>query len=574
MIQKPCRTEAAKQAVRRRHLPGAAAALGMGLSAALSGCATTSAQTAPGAFQADSGGDLLSGDGQMDLRQGRDALVAGNLDQALARFGDAAALNPTDPRRQTLLALAQQLQATGDPEAQDVALAGYDVALRNDGDGFWPAALAGRAAFDRGRYAQAQGYFARAVLNRPDDPRALMGLATSAYHAGDVAVAALTAQRAADLTPDPDHRRTALRLAALAQAADGNREGAMATRAVQYGLSDTPPDTAFDARLEDLARTSALNTPVVTQDFQEQTAPDQVSVDVAIVLSQNTRRDALGLNLLDGLKLQYAAQANSSETETNGVVTSPYTRTITEAINLPQLTFNLNLFNRFGQHYQVVARPMLTAYRGETSEFFVGRTTKVAVAGVNFSQLENIDIGTAVKVTPVEITSDRSRLRIEVTRSFLAAEPVGSFNEALNTWRQSVTATVEVAFGETLILSGLSESVMDGTYSKTPVLGDTPIVGSLFNARSTANRRDSVMILVTPSAVRSFEAEPWARPADVRRLLDLWSDVIAPGSDLRAIAPNLERMRLFRRARAEDGSVTWPNLARDQGEILRDLVAP
>lgn len=128
----------------------------MGLSAALGGCATMSAQTAPGAFQADVGGDLLIGDGQADLRRGRDALAAGSLDQALARFGDAAARNPTDPRRQTLLALAQQLQATGDPEAQDVALAGYDVALRNDGDGFWLAALAGRAAFDRGRYAQAQ----------------------------------------------------------------------------------------------------------------------------------------------------------------------------------------------------------------------------------------------------------------------------------------------------------------------------------------------------------------------------------------------------------------------------------
>jgi Flp pilus assembly protein TadD len=512
--------------------------------------------------------------GHDDLRRGRDALVSGNLDQALARFGDAAARNPTDPRRQTLLAFTQQLRAGGDPEAQDIALAGYDVALRNDGEGFWPAALAGRAAFERGRFGQAQTYFARAVLYRPTDARALMGLATSAYHAGDVPLAALTAQRAAELATDDDQRRQALRLAALALAADGDRDGAMATRASYVTVAGDRIDPAFDARLEDLAATSALNTPVAAPETQAPTAPDQVSVDVAIVLSQNIRRDVLGLNLLDGLKLQYGAQGTSSETETNGVTTSPYTRTITEAINLPQLTFNLNLFNRFGQHYQVVARPMLTAYRGEMSEFFVGRTTKVAVSGVNFSQLENIDIGTGVKVTPLEITPDRSRLKIEVTRSFLAAEPVGSFNEALNTWRQSVSATVEVAFGETLILSGLSESVMDGTFSKTPVLGDTPVVGSLFNARSTANRRDSVMILVTPSAVRSFTAEPWARPADVRRMLGLWSEVIAPGSDLRAIEPNLERMRLFRRARADDGSVTWPSLARDQGEILRDLILP
>ena len=495
------------------------------------------------------------------------AFMKGDSANAMARFGDLAARNPFDPNRQTLLALSYQQSSNGEPEALDMAMAGYDLALKSGQDAFWAAALAGRAAYDRGRYDQAQGYFAKAVLMRPEDSRAFLALATSAYMAGDPQVASLAADRVAELSADSETRRSALRIGALAYAAKGQQATAWTRYEGFSALSPVEAKPVF-LRVNELVRTQDTEMLPETQTAPDVAAPDQVSVDVAIILSQTLQKDSVGLNLLDGLQAQYSHQKQSTNTDGN------VSRTITESISIPQLTYNLNLFNRFGQYYQVVARPMLTAYRGEPSDFFVGRSAKVAVGGVNFAQLENVDIGTQVKVTPLEISGDRTKLRIEVTRSFLASEPAGNFAEALNTWRQTVATTVEVKFGSTLILSGLSESVRDATGSKTPLMGDAPVVGSLFNKRITTNRRDSVLILVTPAPSQAFAGPAWSRPTDVERLIDLWGTVIAPGSDMATITAGLGHARLFTRAKRDDGRLTWPNLPRDQGEILKDLLLP
>lgn len=500
------------------------------------------------------------------------ALMAGKVEEARKGFGDAAAKAPSDPARQTLLGLSYQYAANGDPEKLDLALAGYDLALRSGQDAFWAAALAGKASFERGKFQQAQGYYARAVLQRPDDARALIGLSMSAYMGADPEVAAFSAERALTKTSDAALTRTALRMAALSNSAAGR------TQAARVHLERLSKVSAEDAtlvltRMSELERTGLQDIPQAgsgeTPTLPLET-PDQVSVDVAIILSQNAQRDSVGVNLLDGLQLQYGRQDQQNHSGGDTGVT----RTITDTITLPQLTYNLNLFNRFGQYYQVVARPMLTAYRGEPSDFFVGRSTKVAVKGVNFSQLENIDIGTQVKVTPVEITSDRTRLRIEVTRSFLSGEPAGNFNEALNTWRQTVSTTVEVRFGTTLILSGLSESVRDSSVTKTPVIGDAPLIGSGFNRRVTNQRRDAVLVLVTPSPARVMESQGWSRQADVERLIDLWNHTLSPGSDLGTITNTLSRSRLYGHARKSDAPLTWPNLPHDQGEILKELILP
>jgi type II secretory pathway component GspD/PulD (secretin) len=301
--------------------------------------------------------------------------------------------------------------------------------------------------------------------------------------------------------------------------------------------------------------------------------PSQISVDVTIVLAQNTARERIGMNLLDGLRLQYGYNRQTTRREDH-VSPGTFERVITEGIGVPQLSYNLNLFNRGGQFYQVVARPTLTAYRGEASEFFVGRTLKVAVGGVNLGQLEQFDIGIEMKVTPIEITAEGTRVRIETGRSFLTSDPTGTFSEALTTFRQRVAATAEIRFGETLVLSGLSESVDDSTFSKTPVIGDVPVVGSLFNERQKATRRDAVLILVTPSRPAALPGHPWARPEAVERLAKLWTEIVDPSSNGVDAAARLRRMRMFTRMSPGDAPLAWPDPAKVSGQLLGQLLAP
>lgn len=506
--------------------------------------------------------------------RGLAALAAGELRPAITAFSELTARAPRDPASQTLLALAYQRAGSTDPEATELALAGYDLALKAEPGSFWAAALAGRAAFDRGRFNDATRRYAQAVMARPDHPEAMLALAASAYRSGDAPLAAAAAARAAELATNPVGKADALRLAALAEAGAGD---ALRSTQALAALAALDPARAAEVtpRMQQLVQTAAVDQAPASAEPMTEAPPSQISVDVAIVLAQNTARERIGMNLLDGLRLQYGtARIDTRNIVTGDVRSDNSQRVITETISIPQLTYNINMFNRGGQFYQVVARPSLTAYRGEISEFFVGRTLKVAVNGVNAAQLEQIDIGIELKVTPVEITSQGARMRIETGRSFLTADAAGTFNEALTTFRQRVAATAEVRFGETLVLSGLSESVDDATFSKTPVLGDLPLAGSLFNERGKTSRRDSVLILVTPARPAALPGRPWARAEAVERLVKLWTQVIDPSSNGVDAAARLSQMRLFTRMAPGDSPLSWPDPGKIGERMLGDLLGP
>ncbi|MCP5396016.1 MAG: secretion protein [Sphingomonadaceae bacterium] len=507
------------------------------------------------------------------VAQGRDALARGDGVAAVPLLAEAVARQPRNGSNQSLLALAWHLRGGTDPQAMDMALAGYDLARRMEPGQYWPSAMLGRIAFDQGKYELATEHFARAALLRPSDARAIAALAAAAYMAGDAGLASLAADRAATLDPA---NIGALRIAAYSAAAMGDAERANAGLAA---LTAADPDSAANdrSRVAQLLQTDALDQPTGFDEGSagfDPVAPDQISLDVAIVLAQNTRREHTGINLLDGLSLQYGFNRQATRTiqrDSFGGSSNGYQRVLTASISVPQLNYNLNLFNRGGQYYSVVARPQLTAYRGEESQFFVGRTMKVAVGGVNFSSLEQIDVGIDMKVTPIEITPDGTRVRIEVGRSFVTADPAGSFAEALTTFRQNVAATAEIRFGETLVLSGLTETVDDKTFSKTPVLGDIPLVGNLFSETNLTQRRDAVLVLVTPSRPTALPGRPFLRSEQASQIGRLWTDVIDPMSNAEETRRRLDHVPIFSRMTRRDVAMAMPDAREAAPEILAEL---
>lgn len=510
------------------------------------------------------------------LDRGVAALRADDPGAAAAALSELASRQPRNGTVQALLGLSYQLSADRDPQALDLALAGYDIAMRAEPGLYWPAAMAGRAAFDQGKYAEALEFFARAALLRPRDGATLSAVAASAYMTGDTALASLAARRAAAL--EPGAKGENLRLAALAAAADGDDEGA---RIHLAALAAAFPQAADEAgeRVDDLLQTAALDTVPETPEGvdQAESAPSQISLDVAMILALNTRQERTGFNLLDGLTLQYggARTTNRTISSESGIRTGDSRqRVLTGSISIPQINYNLNLFNRGGQFYSVVARPQLTAYLGEQSEFFSGRTLRVAIGGINTAVLETIDVGVDLKVTPIEITPNGTRVRIEAGRSFLTADPAGTFAEALTTFRQRVVATAEIGFGETLLLSGLNEAVEDRTFSKTPVLGDIPLLGNAFSQRNTLQRRDSVMVLITPARPMLAPGRPWARSEAAANLARLWTEVVDPVSNAEATAAALGRVRFFTRMRRGDVTTSFPATGPAARQMIDELFTP
>lgn len=488
------------------------------------------------------------------LLQARHALEQGQGSRAQALAEGLLARDMRDPGHHLLLAAAHQIQ--DEAALLDVAGSGLEAAARLGDSGPWPAYLAGVNAMREQRHAVAQDAFARAVMAAPDAAWAYEGLAAASYMTGDLALARAAAARASVLEPQAIG---AWRTSVLAAAgADDAPAVARLVATAPVALPSSQREHVVQ-RADALLRTAAVDatTPGGIDGgdaFAGDTAPapQQLTVDVTLILGDLRRSRSRGINLLESLQVQFGkTQQRQRVTDVSGTAE---TTSITRLIRIPDITYSLNILNRGQRNYEVIARPSLSAFLGEQSTFFVGEQLNVALSGVQFAQLDKINVGVGLKITPAEIRQDGARFRVEADRSFFSDQGVGSFSQQLATFQQNVAATADVRFGETLVLSGLSESVSDGNESGVPVLGDIPVLDMAFNRKTDQRRQRSVIILVTPSRPLGL-ATGEQRGEAVQKLMRLWDTLVEPHHGLAAAATRIQESRFFSRASVADVGV-------------------
>ena len=513
-----------------------------------------------------------AGNPRAESAQALHALAAHQPEQARRWLANALRDDPQNADLHLLNALTYDLEGRT-PQLHELAQVGYGSAARLAPGDYWSHYFAGISALGGRDYTAAADDLAAAILANPDDAAAWRALAIAAYYAGDLPVAARAAARAEQLAPkDPG----TLRIAAFVAAAQGDKP---ALERMQARMAGTHELDSATPRLAMLLRTAAVEQVPATGAAGAGTGggaagggsgagagvgggaagapapespPSQVMVEVTLLLSQNSTARYTGINLLDGLSLQFGGQKNTHfQSDSPGAQASQ--QVLTTALSVPQITYSLNFFNTKNDYYEVVARPSLVASMGQESNFFVGRTVIIGVSGVNLGSLQPIDIGTSVKVTPVELSTQKAKFRVETGRSFFAQETNGSFQQSLTTFKQTVAATVEVEFGKTLILSGLYEGVGVGGNSATPVLGSVPIVDTLFNSRNHTTRKDVALVLVTPrlagevaTPTREFRTET------LQRVFDLWNTFIEPTAGLNSTLEVLKSKTRYLHAQAGD----------------------
>lgn len=470
-----------------------------------------------------------------------DAIKTGQFDQAKKLAEELVLVDPKSAISHLLLGLTYHSQ--GDAESLNLASSGYNASRQFAGQDMWPNYLAGVVAMQQQNAQQAMEFFSTAALADPDSAYAFEGLASAAYLSGRLTLAAHAAQRALHLEPDST---IAWRMLALTLAAQGNSQQLSVVLDQQPSQVSQEQQYWLKTRTQNLLRTKQVDeyTQVALNEDEDQEirtirkrvappkplASQQLTVDVTLILSDKRNTSRTGVNLLDGLQAVFGYDRTLTSTkfrETGFPEVNTSNRTITRSISIPDVTYNLNIFNRGDRYYDAIARPSLTAFVGETSRFFIGDQLNVNVAGIQSAQIEKINVGVSMKIVPSQITEDGARFQLEVDRSFLSDTNAGTFTQAVGTFKQTVSATADIKFGETLILSGLSESVGDNTESRTPVVGDIPIIKTLFSNKTTLKRARSAIILVTPSLPNSFTRTVNYLPATTK-LLELWDKVIEP----------------------------------------------
>jgi type IV pilus assembly protein PilQ len=109
----------------------------------------------------------------------------------------------------------------------------------------------------------------------------------------------------------------------------------------------------------------------------------------------------------------------------------------------------------------------------------------------------------SLTVTPQITPDDRIIMDLLVTKDSVGKQvtsATGGSVPSIDT--RSVTTSVVVNDGQTVVLGGIYETEIRETINKVPVLGDIPGLGYLFRSRSNVNNNAELLIFVTPKILR------------------------------------------------------------------------
>ena len=114
------------------------------------------------------------------------------------------------------------------------------------------------------------------------------------------------------------------------------------------------------------------------------------------------------------------------------------------------------------------------------------------------------------------LADGRISLRVRPEVSQLSSAGAVSFGgnsiPALITRRAETT--VELGSGESLVIGGLLQNNHDNSITKTPGLGDVPILGALFRSNGFNRSETELVIVVTPYLVKPVNANQIVLPTD------------------------------------------------------------
>jgi general secretion pathway protein D len=152
---------------------------------------------------------------------------------------------------------------------------------------------------------------------------------------------------------------------------------------------------------------------------------------------------------------------------------------------------------------RIVSKPRISAQSGTTAKIVTGDAlpilTSIALSGVNAvqQQVEYVNVGVTLQIAPR--VSDDGNVTAHV---FAVVSSVTGFSQGYPTISQREASTsATVHDGETFIIGGLTEESRISNKSKIPLLGDIPLLGSLFTVEHTNKTKRDLYIVVTPHIV-------------------------------------------------------------------------
>ncbi|MDD4356442.1 MAG: type II secretion system secretin GspD [Smithellaceae bacterium] len=163
----------------------------------------------------------------------------------------------------------------------------------------------------------------------------------------------------------------------------------------------------------------------------------------------------------------------------------------------------------------ILSTPQLLTLDNEEAEINVGEnvpyltrqdsTSTTSAYPVNYNTYEYKDVGVILNITPNINQENFIRLKIsqQVTKVISGVSTDTTKPSIPTTLKRTAKTTVVVKDNETVVIGGLVGDSTDDSTNKVPFLGEIPIMGWLFKAKTVAREKTNLYIFLTPHIVRT-----------------------------------------------------------------------
>jgi pilus assembly protein CpaC len=166
---------------------------------------------------------------------------------------------------------------------------------------------------------------------------------------------------------------------------------------------------------------------------------------------------------------------------------------------------------------KVLAEPTLIALSGQEAKFLAGGEFPIPVPqGDDTITIDFKEFGVSLKFIPNVLSSEKINMKIapEVSElDFTNSVNLSGFIVPSITTRR-VATNIELADGQSFAIAGLLKENVREIVSKFPVLGDIPVLGTLFRSSSFQKNETELVVIVTPHLVKPLDMKKQTLPTD------------------------------------------------------------
>ncbi|MBU9844975.1 DNA uptake porin HofQ [Rahnella ecdela] len=153
----------------------------------------------------------------------------------------------------------------------------------------------------------------------------------------------------------------------------------------------------------------------------------------------------------------------------------------------------------------IIASPRLLTAHMQTASIKQGTEIpyQVSSGASGSTSIEFKEAVLGMEVTPKILRDGRIQMALQISQNMPGRSIKQSEGEALAIDKQEIKTQVTVKDGETIVLGGIFQRKNQKTDTKVPVLGDIPVVGSLFKHQYTNEQRRELVIFITPTLIHT-----------------------------------------------------------------------